>query len=234
MFVWLAGGEGSLNLRMDVVDPERFVLVALPYPQGAANPKQANMVGDFPAIWKYHATMLGALQQRVPNLSPLLRVIGGFSNGAHAIDGFLTLRAGEISPVAFAFNVYVMADGGMAFGDYSALRGKHLFVCWGEKGHTNKERCSVVVEKARAAGVLVEAVAMEDTGHAFPQPYAHRAGAWITDRVIPDLMLEMNDRLRRMKALGHIDQIQQVLPHLQVLTEDPVRLAFWRRLSGIE
>jgi len=232
LVVWMHGGDGGVGLRTGLADPERFVHAALPYPKGADNPRQKNMVGDFPAMWQYHVQLLQELHRAVPNISPALRVLAGFSNGGHAIDGFLTLRTagGGPSPLGRFFNVFILADGGMGWGDYRALRGKHLFVCWGEKGRTNKRNCMRLAAKARAAGVHVRAVPMADVGHAFPKTYEQQARAWLEDQVPWALLNQAEVELRRLSAEGRLDEASLLLNQLHAVTEDPVRLGLLQQI----
>jgi len=87
LVVWLGGGEGGNQPNGSFLPAGDFILVGLPYPKGANNPKQANMVGDYGKVWAYHRFMLEEIAKVIPNLDRSRSIIAGFSNGAHAIDG---------------------------------------------------------------------------------------------------------------------------------------------------
>ena len=134
----------------------------MPYPKGANNPGQANMVGNFPVMWRYHKAMLEELHRVIPNINLDFRVLAGFSNGGHCIDGVLGIGATEY------FNTFILADGGGAGGGgkYRPARGCHMFICWGEKS-PNKAASPSVITKAKKAGMKIKAVEMKGTGHKF-------------------------------------------------------------------
>ena len=94
LVAWLAGGEGGTSPAAGFLPPGDFVLVGLPYPKGAANPAQPNMVGDFGKVWAYHRAMLEDVHRLLPNLDRRSSILAGFSNGGHAIDGMLRTRNG--------------------------------------------------------------------------------------------------------------------------------------------
>ena len=84
LIAWMTGGGGNFRAggADQLVDTSRFVRVGLPFPKGANNPRQGNMVGDFPTMWAYHRQMLAKLEELVPNIHPRMRIAAGFSNGA--------------------------------------------------------------------------------------------------------------------------------------------------------
>ena len=67
------------------------------------------MVGHYPVIWQYQKTMLDELPRVVPNISPSVRIIGGFSNGGHTIAGNMQFPHTDMPDY---FTIYVFADGG--------------------------------------------------------------------------------------------------------------------------
>ncbi len=91
LVAWLGGGEGGNQPSGAFLPAGDFILVGLPYPKGANNPAQANMVGDYAKVWAYHRFMLDEIAKVIPNLDKPRSIIAGFSNGAHAIDGMLRL-----------------------------------------------------------------------------------------------------------------------------------------------
>ena len=183
LIVWLGGGSGKPNLGppMRLVDRKEWVVVSLPYPRGANDRYQSNMVGNFPRIWRYHRVMLVELLRRVPNISPNMRYVVGFSNGGHCIDGLLAHAGGE--PASF-YSGFVLVDGGGARGMHRyplAAAGKRIFVLWG--GRSPMRRYSPnVVRAAQAAAMDVTYQQMEGVGHAFPKEYKQQVAEWINRR----------------------------------------------------
>ena len=110
LVVWLAGGDGGNQPGGGFVPEGDFVTAGLPFPKDANNPAQANMVGEFDLIWEFHRAMLDEIHRRVPNIERSSSVIGGFSNGAHAIDGMLRVLGGKEGGLADYFAVFVLAD----------------------------------------------------------------------------------------------------------------------------
>lgn len=188
--VWLGGGEGSSNIGGElnvVADPDKFILAALPYPKGANNPQQANMVGNFPAMWTYHQAMLEELYRVVPNVNPGFRILAGFSNGGHTIHGYLGLPGG---PVVNYFNVFVLADGGGSGGSsrYPAMNGCFVYSCWGTVGTTNKDNAPMVISAAQRSGATAIGKAMPGVGHAFAPEFQKDAHDWIYANAVPALV----------------------------------------------
>ncbi|MFK7851294.1 MAG: hypothetical protein AB8D78_09975 [Akkermansiaceae bacterium] len=161
-----------------------FVCAGLPYPDDGRNPNQNNMVGSFDEVWAYWRPMLAKLEETVPNLNPKLRIIGGFSNGAHAIDGLMANRE-----FVEAFSAFYLIDGGGALGSaYQESKDRHVYIAYGEKS-PNKRNSERVVQRATQAGMNVVSHMMAETGHAFPGSEAEKVKAWIYEKVIPDLKM---------------------------------------------
>ncbi len=99
-----------------------FVLAGLPYPKGANNPGQSNMVGDYETVWEFHRTMIDHIYEKIPNLKKEWSIISGFSNGGHSIDGMLRVRDKK-GALADYFGAFVLADGG---GGYASEDGAIL------------------------------------------------------------------------------------------------------------
>ncbi len=176
LFVWLGGGNGSSNYGPGarIADPEKYLLIGLPYPKGANDRRQSTMVGDFRRIWAYHTAMLRELAKRVPNIGPDNISIAGFSNGAHCIDGYLKMRG----PSKF-FNTFVITEGGgYRPGRYNtAAYDKRVLVMWGDRS-PHKTVGYRLAQKLQRAGMEVSRFQMRDTGHAFPADYQKEAGEW--------------------------------------------------------
>ncbi len=190
LVVWLGGGDGGNSPSTGFLPEGNFVSAGLPYPKGANNPNQANMVGEYGDIWDYQRTMVDAILKKVPNLAKGLGVISGFSNGAHAIDGMLRVRSKKGEGVADYFKVFVLADGGGSYsaskGGYPSLKGKFAYVCWGEKS-PNAGPSQLVAKDFRSRGAEHVASEMKDTGHAFSPAEVEKVKVWMEKTVVPVL-----------------------------------------------
>lgn len=170
------GPEGALGLSKN-----DLVCAGLPYPDNGRNANQSNMVGSFDEVWDYWKPMLAKLEEAVPNLDPDLRIIGGFSNGAHAVDGLL----GNPEFVKTFSAFYLIDGGGVLGGVYSKANDKHAYIAYGESS-PNKRNSERVVRRAEQAGMKVVSHMMAETGHAFPGSERERVKTWIYETVVPD------------------------------------------------
>lgn len=186
LLLWLAGGDGTsrFNAAQALVDQEQFVLVAMNYPAAVPQPAFATTEGRIGEIWDLHEKMLAKLQEMIPNIDPRLRVVVGFSNGAHVIGGSLSE---QIDGLSHYFNVFVLIEGGDAKSfEYPALPGRYFYVASGAlKEGDGKEFNMKLANAARKAGMKVEAHMMEGVGHDFPDLEQARVKSWLENTVIP-------------------------------------------------
>ncbi len=184
LIIFLGGGDGgnSSGSCAALVDQKEFLMIGLPYPKGANNPGQANMVGDFKKIWAYHKTMLDEITKLVPNIHSDLRIIAGFSNGGHAIDGMMKEK-----DFRNFFKAYVLIDGGMGEGKYSGMSGTYAYIAWGTTGTNNSTNAQDVAKSAKRGKMEVESHGMEGVGHAFPASEKELVKKWIAETVVPGL-----------------------------------------------
>ena len=184
LIIWMGGGDGGNTIGScpALVDSDEFICAGLPFPKGASNPRQANMVGDFRKIWKYHQPMLEELYRAVPNIDKRLRIIGGFSNGAHCIDGLL----GDAPDYVNWFNVFVLVEGGGHARHWPHKENQFACVLWGEKSIDKKLNIGGSdIRLAKTAKMTVMSEEMTGVGHEFPQQYQAKVREWITTTVIP-------------------------------------------------
>ncbi len=74
--------------------------------------------------------MIAKLQDMIPNTDPRMRVVVGFSNGAHIIGGCL---AQQQEGLYGYFNVYVLIEGGVSDKyNYPSLPGRYYYLAWGD------------------------------------------------------------------------------------------------------
>ena len=181
LVVWLAGGEGSNTPSKAFLPEGDFIVVGLPYPKGANNPVQANMVGDFAKIWTYQRFMLDEIAKILPNIDKPHAIIAGFSNGAHSIDGMLRLSSGP--KLTDYFGIFVFADGGgstyTSKGNLPDLKGKFAYACWGGEKGSNKAATSLLPKALKAKGATVVGSEMAGTGHAFAETEHPKVAEWL-------------------------------------------------------
>lgn len=181
LFVFLGGGTGGNTPGGAIgLTNDDFVCAGLPYPDNGRNPAQNNMVGSFDEVWDYWKPMLAKLDEAVPNINPKLRVIGGFSNGGHAIDGLLSEKE-----FADAFSAFVLIDGGGALGgNYREVKDKHAYIAWGATS-PNRNNSKNVVKRAERGRMIVVEHEMEGVGHAFPASEKTLVKKWLYETVVP-------------------------------------------------
>jgi predicted esterase len=125
-------------------------------------------------MWPHFRAMLAKLEATVPNLSPEHRVLGGFSNGAHAVQGLIDESDGE---VARRFSAFLFVEGGGRLTHYELLKGKpYLIVSSSAK---SRPRAAEICATAIAAGVRATHIAVDVGGHAFPVSSYPAVRAWL-------------------------------------------------------
>lgn len=183
LVVWLGGGEGGNAPSGTFLPAGDFILVGLPYPKGANNPAQANMVGDYAKVWAYQRFMLDEIARVIPNIDKSHSIIAGFSNGAHAIDGMLRLSSGP--KLTDYFGVFIFADGGgtvySSKGNLPILKGKFAYACWGSEKGSNKPNTSQLPKALKAKGATVIGSEMAGTGHAFAVTEHPKVAEWLAN-----------------------------------------------------
>ena len=192
LVVWLAGGEGGNTPNSSFLPAGDFVTAGLPFPKGANNPAQANMVGEFDKIWDYHRAMINKIHERIPNLDRKTSIIGGFSNGGHAIDGMLKARGGKEGGIADYFGIFVLADGGGSAGtkgNYPSLKGKYAYLCYGETSG-NADIVPLAAKDFKSRGAEMVLSKMEKTGHQFADFEQVKVKEWIAKTALPGLKSE--------------------------------------------
>ena len=183
LVVWLGGGEGGNQPSGAFLPAGDFIVVGLPYPKGANNPAQANMVGDYAKVWTYQRFMLDEIAKVIPNIDKSHSIIAGFSNGGHAIDGMLRLSSGP--KLTDYFGVFIFADGGgtvySSKGNLPILKGKFAYACWGSEKGSNKLATSQLPKALKAKGATVIGSEMAGTGHAFAVTEHPKVAEWLTN-----------------------------------------------------
>jgi predicted esterase len=125
-------------------------------------------------MWPFFRTMLARLDALVPNIDRAHRVLGGFSNGAHAVQGLIDESDGEI---ARRFSAFFFVEGGGRLTHYDLLKGKpYLMVSSSAK---SRPRAQQICDAAKAAGAKASLIAEDVGGHDFPKSAYPAVGAWL-------------------------------------------------------
>jgi acyl-CoA-binding protein len=181
LVVWLGGGEGGNQPNGSFLPAGDFILVGFPYPRGANNPAQTNMVGDYAKVWAYHRFMLEEIAKTIPNIDRSRSIIAGFSNGAHAMDGMLRLSAKP--RLIDYFGIFLFVDGGgtayTSLGALPDLKGRFAYACWGELKGSNKPNTSHLPAALKAKGATVVGSEMAGVGHAFGESENPKIAEWL-------------------------------------------------------
>lgn len=216
LYVWLRGSDGDNHPAkgQGLVNPNKFVQLGLPYPKTAKDRDDPKLIGNFPAVWKYHQPMLEEVFRAVPNVHPRLRVVAGFSNGGHCIDGLLSLPSCEFRHL---FNVFVLADGGLARGDYRGLQNSFAYICWCEKEPSNKDSATKVLSKATKAKMPVKGEEMKGISHSFPPEHRKSVNQWIEKEVLPVVAKRELAFAESAERTGRVGEAMQALRGLETI-----------------
>ena len=137
LLVWFSGGKGSQHVAgaNGLVNFDRFVVVALPYP-GGRDMRAFIKEGGVDDVWAFQQSMLSKVRELIPNIDVRVRIAAGTSNGAHLIGTGLNRDwAGFVD----YFSLFVLHEGGAApTYSYSAAKNKRLLVVWGEDSEALK------------------------------------------------------------------------------------------------
>lgn len=134
LFVWFGGGKGShlVGGARGLVDFDRFVVVALPYPGGVLPRIAAQKDGPIDAHWAFQQPMLERVAKVVPNIDPHLRLVAGTSSGGHHIAYGI-----DRGWVGFAdyFTAFIIHEGGAQPLTHRlpGAKGKRMLVLYGEE-----------------------------------------------------------------------------------------------------
>lgn len=177
LLVFVNGGDGGTGSNPGVARAltaeKDFVCISVPLFK-VTDPKAPG--GDFVMrdpdaryMWPFLRTMLARLEALVPNIDPARRVLGGFSNGAHATQGLIDESDGEI---ARRFSAFLFVEGGGRLQHYELLKGKpYLMVSSSAK---SRPRAQQICDAAKAAGAKATLIAVDIGKHGFP-PSAYPA-----------------------------------------------------------
>lgn len=181
LLVWFTGGKGSHRVAgaNGLVDFDRFVVVALPYPNGH-DMRKVIKEGGMETVRVYHQAMMARVLARVPNIDPRVRIAAGTSNGAHLIG---TALDQEWAGFVDYFTLFVLHEGGTAPGNkYPGAKSKRLLVVWGEKSEALRWQL-LFNWRIGQPGALVSYHSVPDAGHGLDTRGRALIRSWIEERV---------------------------------------------------
>lgn len=187
LFVFLNGGDGGIGanpgVARAVTEEQDFVCVSVPlfkavdYKVARANTGGPGFIVTDPdgrRMWPLFRTMLAKLDELVPNLDRTHRVLGGFSNGAHATSALIDESDGE---VARQFSAFLCVEGGGKLSRYDLLKGKPFLMV--SSNAKSEPRAKQICDAAAAAGAQASLI-VEDVGkHDFPVSAYPKVRAWL-------------------------------------------------------
>jgi hypothetical protein len=151
LLIFLNGGSGGTGgnpgVARSLCEGKDFVCVGLPlFKEKVDPPAPGNGLArilirnpDCKFAWPLYKPMLAKLEELVPNIDPAHRVLGGFSNGAHATSGLIDESDGE---VARRFSAFFFVEGGGKLERYDLLKGKAFLWPTGARRRTAGRRRS--------------------------------------------------------------------------------------------
>ncbi len=186
LLIFLNGGDGGIGGNPGVAralcQEKDFVCVSVPLfkasdPNGPGGYIMNGEDGRY--MWPLFKIMLAKLDEMVPNLDPAHRVLGGFSNGAHATAALLDASGGEI---ARRFCAFLFVEGGGRLQHYDLLKGKPFLMV--SSNAKSQPRARQICEAAKAAGARATLV-VEDVGkHDFPVSAYPAVRGWLRGPVL--------------------------------------------------
>ena len=187
LLVFLGGGDGGAGgnpgVARSLCQGRGFICVSLPLFK-AADPqtKQPAVSGpgfimgpeDGKYMWPLFKTMVDKVDAVVPNIDPTHRVLGGFSNGAHATVALIDASEGEVTR---RFSAFLLVEGGGKLQHYDRLKNKPFLMV--SSNAKSKPRAQQICDTAKAAGARATLI-FEDVGkHDFPTAAYPAVGRWL-------------------------------------------------------
>ncbi len=181
LLVWISGGKGSDRIggAGELVDSSRFVVVALPFPKSVPSVRDAVGKGNVDDVWDYQRPMLQKVRELIPNLDPDIQIVGGTSNGAHAIGSGIDQ---DWEGFADEFTGFILHEGGSSpDGDYRDARGKTMLVIYGENS-TALDWQKGFIDRIERSRPRLDVVAIPGEGHGMGGDSRKRIREWIDEK----------------------------------------------------
>ncbi|MGA2497786.1 MAG: hypothetical protein ABSH20_08600 [Tepidisphaeraceae bacterium] len=187
---WDGGNGGNPGVARALCENRDFVCVSVPlFKANDFKVAEPNVAGvgfimrgeDARHMWPLFKTMLAKLEELVPNIDPAHRVLGGFSNGAHAAAGLIDESDGEI---ARRFSAFLFVEGGGKLQHYDLLKDKPFLIV--SSNAKSRPRAQQICDAAKAAGAKATLV-VEDVGkHDFPVSAYPAVRQWLREPAIKE------------------------------------------------
>lgn len=182
---WDGGPGGNPGVARSLCQGKDFVCVSTPlFKASDFKVEKPNVPGvgfimngeDGKRMWPFFKAMLEKLEATVPNIDPAHRILGGFSNGAHATAALIDESDGE---AARRFSAFLLVEGGGRLERYDLLKNKPVLVV--SSNAKSKPRAQEICDTAKAAGAKASLL-FEDVGkHDFPASAYPAVGQWLRE-----------------------------------------------------
>jgi hypothetical protein len=178
ILVWFSpgGGSGSVGTVPHIVDFDRFLIVAIPYP-GHKLPRLAIKAGaeQIDHFWAYEKPMLEYVRDIIPHISKEIRIAAGFSSGAHLVGSGLDRDWFGFTDF---FTAFVIHEGGYAPDmTYRGIKDEHKILI--TYGLQNDSYGRVVARQMKKAGYHPTVKKLPNTGHTMSPEAIDTIRAWI-------------------------------------------------------
>jgi predicted esterase len=180
---WDGGIGGNPGVARSLCEGRDFVCVSVPLFKASdfqvtkPNVPSAGFImgaEDGRQMWPGFKTMLTKLEEIVPNIDPAHRILGGFSNGAHATASLIDESDGEITR---RFSAFLFVEGGGKLQHYELLKDKPFLMV--SSNAKSRPRAQQICDAAKAAGAKATLV-VEDVGkHDFPTSAYPAVRQWL-------------------------------------------------------
>lgn len=186
LFVWFGGGGGNHKVQAagGMVDFDRFIVVALPYPDGRL-PRLGVRDGGIEDFWAFQYPMLERIKSLIPNISETVRIVAGSSSGGHLIGSSLDL---DWPGYTDYFTAFVLHEGGtspnMTF--EGVPEDAKVLITYGGKSKSKKWQ-QYFMEKFRAAHEATTFVEIPEAGHGLNGEGKEAIKKWIAEDVLQAL-----------------------------------------------
>jgi hypothetical protein len=197
LLIFLGGGDGGVGgnpgVARSLCQGKDFICVSMPLFKAADfKVDKPNVPGagfvmraeDGKYMWPFFKTMLEKLDGVVPNIAPAHRILGGFSNGAHATAALIDESDGE---VARRFSAFLLVEGGGRLRHYDLLKNKPLLMV--SSNAKSKPRAQEMCDTAKAAGAKASLLVQDVGKHDFPVAAYPAVGEWLRgpamERAVP-------------------------------------------------
>jgi hypothetical protein len=189
LLIFLSGGPGGAGgnpgVARALTEDKDFICVNMPLfkkkiPATGSTKPDANGASilfggeDGPYMWPYFKTMLTKLDAVVPNIDRAHRILGGFSNGAHATQGLIDSSAGEI---VRGFSAFFFVEGGGHLEHYDLLQDKPFLMV--SSNNKSQPRAQEIADAAKAAGAKATLVVVDVGKHDFPVTSYPQVREWL-------------------------------------------------------